>query len=90
MVTSVLSHRPTVDRTPKALGRDAATEIRQAVSCAGCRSQLPSEAAERSSGGVRRIQSAIYDGGWGSVDTPSYDAPVEVRQRREGRRRVWL
>ena len=68
-------------------GRDAAAEIRQGL----MRGLSVSFQAKRQSfaGGVRRIQSAAMTA-VGLVDSPSYDAPVEVRQRREGRRRVWL
>ena len=68
-------------------GRDAATEIRQGL----MRGLSLSFQAKRQSfsGGVRRIESAIMTR-IGLVDSPSYDAPVEIRQRREGRRRVWL
>ena len=68
-------------------GRDAAAEIRSGL----FRGLSVSFQAKRQAfvGGVRRIQSAAMTA-IGLVDTPSYDAPVEVRQRREGRRRVWL
>ena len=68
-------------------GRDAATEIRSGL----MRGLSVSFSANRQAfvGGVRRIQSAAMTA-IGLVDSPSYDAPVEVRQRREGRRRVWL
>ena len=68
-------------------GRDAATEIRAGL----MRGLSVSFAAQRQAfaGGVRRIQSAALTA-VGLVDKASYDAPVEVRQRREGRRRVWL
>ena len=68
-------------------GRDAATEIRSGL----FRGLSVSFQAKRQAfvGGVRRIQSAAMTA-VGLVDSPSYDAPVEVRQRREGRRRVWL
>ena len=67
-------------------GRDAAAEIRSGL----FRGLSVSFEAERQafSGGVRRIQAAAMTA-VGLVDSPSYDAPVEVRQRREGRRRVW-
>ena len=69
-------------------GRDAATEIRAGL----MRGLSVSFQAARQSfaGGVRRIQSAAMTA-VGLVDSPSYDAPVEVRQRREGarRRRRW-
>ena len=70
-----------------AAGRDAAAEIRSGL----FRGLSVSFKASRQAfaGGVRRIQSAALTA-IGLVDTPSYDAPVEVRQRREGRRRVWL
>lgn len=68
-------------------GRDAAREIRSGL----MRGFSVSFKATRQAfaGGVRRIQSAAMTA-VGLVDSPSYDAPVEVRQRREGRRRVWL
>ena len=68
-------------------GRDAATEIRSGL----MRGLSVSFSANRQAfvGGVRRIQSAAMTA-VGLVDSPSYVAPVEVRQRREGRRRVWL
>ena len=68
-------------------GRDAAVEIRSGL----MRGLSVSFQAKRQAfaGGVRRIQSAAMTA-VGLVDSPSYDAPVEVRQRREGRRRVWL
>ena len=67
--------------------RDAAVEIRSGL----MRGLSVSFKATRQSfaGGVRRIQSAALTA-VGLVDSPSYDAPVEVRARREGRRRVWL
>ena len=69
-------------------GRDAATEIRSGL----LRGLSVSFQAARQSfaGGVRRIQSATMTA-VGLVDDPSYDAPVEVRARREGRRhrRPW-
>ena len=67
-------------------GRDAATEIRSGL----MRGLSVSFQAQRQAfvGGVRRIQAAAMTA-VGLVDSPSYDAPVEVRQRREGRRRVW-
>ena len=66
-----------------AAGRDAATEIRGGL----MRSLSVSfqAGAQSFSGGVRRIQSAAMTA-VGLVDDPSYDAPVEVRARREGRR----
>ena len=68
-------------------GRDAATDIRSGL----FRGLSVSFQAKRQAfvGGVRRIQSAAMTA-VGLVDSPSYDAPVEVRQRREGRRRLWL
>ena len=69
-------------------GRDAATEIRSGL----LRGLSVSFQAKRQAfaGGVRRIQSAAMTA-VGLVDSPSYDAPVEVRQRRNGgrRRRRW-
>ena len=71
-----------------AAGRDAATEIRSGL----MRGLSVSFQAARQSflGGVRRIQSATMTA-VGLVDDPSYDAPVEVRARREGgrHRRSW-
>ncbi len=68
-------------------GRDAAREIRSGL----MRGFSVSFKATRQAfaGGVRRIQSAAMTA-VGLLDSPSHDAPVEVRQRREGRRRVWL
>ena len=69
-------------------GRDAATEIRSGL-LRGL--SISFQAARQSfAGGVRRIQSAAMTA-VGLVDSPSYDAPVEVRQRREGarHRRRW-
>ena len=68
-------------------GRDAAAEIRSGL----FRGLSLSFQAQRQvfAGGVRRIQSAAMTA-IGLVDSPSYDARVEVRARREGRRRVWL
>ena len=69
-------------------GRDAATEIRSGL----LRGLSVSFEAVRQSfaGGVRRIQSAALTA-VGLVDSPSYDAPVEVRARVHGRRhrRAW-
>ena len=70
-------------------GRDAAVEIRSGL----FRGLSVSFQAGRQSfaGGVRRIQSAAMTA-VGLVDSPSYDAPVEVRARtREGarHRRAW-
>ena len=69
-------------------GRDAATEIRAGL----MRGLSVSFQAKRQAfaGGVRRIQSAAMTA-VGLVDSPSYDAPVEVRARRNGgrRRRAW-
>ena len=80
----LLIDQPLLD---SAAGRDAATEIRAGL----MRGLSVSFQAKRQAfaGGVRRIQSAAMTA-VGLVDSPSYDAPVEVRQRREGRRRVWL
>ena len=68
-------------------GRDAATEIRSGL----LRGLSVSFQAGRQSftGGVRRIATATMTA-VGLVDEPSYNSPVEVRSRREGRRRVWL
>ena len=70
-------------------GRDAAAEIRAGL----LRGLSVSFQAKRQAfaGGVRRIQSAAMTA-VGLVDSPSYDAPVEVRARvREGarHRRRW-
>ena len=69
-------------------GRDAATEIRAGL----MRGLSVSFQAARQSfvGGVRRIKSATMTA-VGLVDDPSYDAPVEVRARVNGRRhrRPW-
>ena len=67
--------------------RDAAVEIRSGL----MRGLSLSFQAKRQTfaGGVRRIQAAAMTA-IGLVDSPSYDAPVEVRARRDGRRRVWL
>ena len=69
-------------------GRDAATEIRGGL----MRGLSVSFQAGKQSfaGGVRRISSAAMTA-VGLVDDPSYDAPVEVRARRDGRRhrRAW-
>ena len=69
-------------------GRDAATEIRSGL----MRGLSVSFQAGRQSfaRGVRHIQSATMTA-VGLVDSPSYDAPVEVRARVQGRRyrRVW-
>ena len=70
-------------------GRDAAAEIRSGL----LRGLSVSFQSVRQSfaGGVRRIQSAALTA-VGLVDSPSYDAPVEVRARtREGarHRRRW-
>ena len=71
-----------------AAGRDAATEIRSGL----MRGLSVSFQAGRQSfaRGVRRIQSATMTA-VGLVDSPSYDAPVEVRARVQGRRhrRLW-
>ena len=70
-------------------GRDAATEIRSGL----LRGLSVSFQAARQSfaGGVRRIQSAAMTA-VGLVDSPSYDAPVEIRARGHERRhrRAWL
>ena len=68
-------------------GRDAATEIRSGL----MRGLSVSFQAQRQAfvGGVRRIQSAAMTA-IGLVDSPSYNAPVEIRQRRDGRPRLWL
>ena len=68
-------------------GRDAAQEIRSGL----LRGLSVSFQADRQAfvGGVRRIAAAALTA-VGLVDSPSYDAPVEVRSRLDGRRRVWL
>ena len=68
-------------------GRDAAQEIRSGL----LTGLSVSFQADRQSftAGVRRISAAAMTG-VGLVDSPSYDSPVEVRQRGEGRRRIWL
>ena len=70
-------------------GRDAATEIRSGL----LRGLSVSFQAQRQAfeGGVRLIQSAAMTA-VGLVDSPSYDAPVEVRARGHERRhrRAWL
>ena len=72
-----------------AAGRDAATEIRSGL-LRGLSVSFQS-ARQSFAGGVRRIQSAALTA-VGLVDSPSYDAPVEVRARHNGgrRRRAWL
>ena len=69
-------------------GRDAATEIRGGL----MRGLSVSFQAGRQAfvGGVRRISQASMTA-VGLVDSPSYDAPVEVRARVHGRRhrRAW-
>ena len=82
-----VAHRP--NRCPDTIaGRDAATEIRAGL----MRGLSVSFQAARQvfASGVRRIQSATMTG-IGLVDDPSYDAPVEVRARVQGRRhrRAW-
>ena len=80
----LLIDQPLIDSSA---GRDAALEIK-----AGLMTGLSvSFQAQRQAfaGGVRRIQLAAMTA-VGLVDKASYDAPVEVRQRREGRRRLWL
>ena len=70
-------------------GRDAAAEIRSGL----FRGLSVSFVAKRQAfaGGVRRIAAADMTA-IGLVDSSSYDAPVEVRNRRNGgrRRRAWL
>ena len=68
-------------------GRDAATEIRSGL----MRGLSVSFSAQRQAfvGGTRRIQSAAMTA-VGLVDSPSYDSPVEIRSRRDERRRTWL
>lgn len=63
-----------------AAGRDAATEVR-----AGLLTGLSVEfraVREAYRDGVRRIAEAVL-GGAGLVDSSSYDAPVEVREKRD-------
>ena len=69
-------------------GRDAATEIRDGL-LRGLSVSFQS-ARQSFAGGVRRIQSATMTA-IGLVDDPSYDAPVEVRQRAHSSRyrRAW-
>ena len=68
-------------------GRDAALEIRSGL----LTGLSVSFQADRQSftAGVRRIAAAALTA-VGLVDTPAYDAPVEIRSRRAGRRRLWL
>ena len=71
-------------------GRDAAVEIRGGL-LTGLSVSFQS-VRQSFAGGVRRIQSAALTA-VGLVDSPSYDAPVEVRARtRDGERhrRRWL
>ena len=67
-------------------GRDAATEIRSGLLRGLSVSFQPSR--QSFTAGVRRITAAVLTA-VGLVDSPSYDAPVEVRWRQE-RRRLWL
>ena len=67
-------------------GRDAATEIRSGLMTGLSVSFQPSR--QSFTAGVRRIAAAAMTA-VGLVDSPSYDAPIEVRWRQE-RRRVWL
>ena len=67
-------------------GRDAATEIRSGLMTGLSVSFQPSR--QSFTAGVRRIAAAAMTA-VGLVDSPSYDAPVEVRWRQE-RRRLWL
>ena len=82
----LLIDQPLIDSSA---GRDAAAEIRQGL----MRGLSVSFQAKRQSfaGGVRRIQAAAMTA-VGLVDSPSYNAPVELRQRGRGRgqRRQWL
>ena len=67
-------------------GRDAAQEIRSGLMTG---LSVSFEASRQSfTAGVRRIAAATMTA-VGLVDSPSYDAPVEVRSRQE-RRRLWL
>ena len=69
-------------------GRDAAAEIRDGL-FRGLSVEFRAE-RQRHAGGVRRIERGRLVGA-GLVDTPSYaGSRVEVRKRRNGRRRVWL
>ena len=74
-------------QTPFA-GRDASTEIRSGL-LTGLSVSFQAK-RQAFAGGVRRIQSAAMTA-VGLVTSPSYDAPVEIRQRREGarHRRRW-
>ena len=67
-------------------GRDAALLIRNGT----LRGLSVEFLAEREAfrGGLRVVERAKLTGA-GLVDSPSYDAPVEVRRRNEGRR-LWL
>ena len=81
---AIVIDQPLPDTTA---GRDAATEIRSGL----LTGLSVSFQADRQSftAGVRRIAAAAMTA-VGLVDSPSYDAPVEVRQRRDERRRTWL
>ena len=71
-----------------AAGRDAAREVRDGL-FAGLSVEFRAT-AQSYAGGVRRIAGALLTGA-GLVDDPSYrGSRVEVRARREGRRRLWL
>ena len=80
----LLVDQPLPDTTA---GRDAASEIRSGL-LQGLSVSFEAK-AQSFAGGVRRISAAALTA-VGLVDLPSYDAPVEVRARRDGRRRVWL
>ena len=67
-------------------GRDAAVEIRSGLMRGLSVSFMAG--SQSFTGGVRRITAAVLTA-VGLVDSPSYDAPVEVRWRQE-RRRLWL
>ena len=70
-------------------GRDAAAEIRDGL-FRGLSVEFQAERERRDTAGVRRIERGRLVGA-GLVDTPSYaGSRVEVRKRRNGRRRVWL
>ena len=70
-------------------GRDAAAEIRDGL-FRGLSVEFQAERERRDTAGVRMIERGRLVGA-GLVDTPSYaGSRVEVRKRRNGRRRVWL
>ena len=69
-------------------GRDAASEIRSGL-LTGLSVSFQAGPAIVHSGRTSDCGGGT-DGGSGRSIRPSYDAPVEVRSRRDGRRRVWL